>query len=164
MILVSSCNCLCPIHWSQVLSREWICSWSSADRRCSNYTLVIANSISFWGASCIRGLTVRRNRFYLHRVITNNMKENGYIWMYLFNDKLKLNSMASSSIWIELTGFTTRLLYCYWNQKLRSYSYGKIYVYMYTYSRAHKEHFINMCAAPPINLSRHTVDEISFTL
>ena len=29
---VSSCNCLCPIHWSQVLSREWRCSWSSADR------------------------------------------------------------------------------------------------------------------------------------
>ena len=21
-----------PIHWSQVVSREWICSWSSADR------------------------------------------------------------------------------------------------------------------------------------
>ena len=31
MLLVSSCSCLCPIHWSQVLSREWRCSWSSAD-------------------------------------------------------------------------------------------------------------------------------------
>ena len=30
-----------PIHWSQVLSREWRCSWSSADRRCSNYILVM---------------------------------------------------------------------------------------------------------------------------
>ena len=29
-----------PIHWSQVLSREWICNWSSADRRCSNYIWV----------------------------------------------------------------------------------------------------------------------------
>ena len=29
MILVSPCNCLCPIHWSvQVLSREWRCSWA----------------------------------------------------------------------------------------------------------------------------------------
>ena len=33
MFLVSSCSCLCPIHWSQVLSGEWRCSWSSADRR-----------------------------------------------------------------------------------------------------------------------------------
>ena len=33
IFLVSSCTCLCPINWSQVLSREQICSWSSADRR-----------------------------------------------------------------------------------------------------------------------------------
>ena len=30
----SSCSYLCPIHWNQVLSREWRCSWSSADRQC----------------------------------------------------------------------------------------------------------------------------------
>ena len=29
--LVSSCSCLCPIHSSQVLSRDWRCCWSSAD-------------------------------------------------------------------------------------------------------------------------------------
>ena len=33
-----------------MLSREWRCSWSSADRRCSNYT--------YQGASYIRGFTV----------------------------------------------------------------------------------------------------------
>ena len=33
MILVSSCSCLCPIHWSQLLSWGRRCSWSSADRR-----------------------------------------------------------------------------------------------------------------------------------
>ena len=37
MLLVSSCSCLYPICWSQVLNWEWRCSWSSADRRCSNY-------------------------------------------------------------------------------------------------------------------------------
>ena len=59
MILVSSCSCLCPIHWCQVLSREWrcTCSWSSADRRCSNYIWVINNCIAFSGATYIRGLT-----------------------------------------------------------------------------------------------------------
>ena len=36
-------SCLCPIRWSRVLSREWRCSWSSADRRCSNYIWVIDN-------------------------------------------------------------------------------------------------------------------------
>ena len=30
---------------SQILSREWRCSWSSADRRCSNHIWVIDNFI-----------------------------------------------------------------------------------------------------------------------
>ena len=38
-LVVSSCSCLRSIHWSQVLSWEWRCSWSNADRRCSNYEL-----------------------------------------------------------------------------------------------------------------------------
>ena len=41
MFLVSSCSCLCLIYWNHVLSCEWRCSWSSADRRCSNYIWVI---------------------------------------------------------------------------------------------------------------------------
>ena len=40
MSLVSSWSCLCPIHWIQMLRREWWCSWSSADRRCSNYMYI----------------------------------------------------------------------------------------------------------------------------
>ena len=40
------------------VSREWGCSWSSADRRCSNYIWVIDNFIANWGASYIRGFTV----------------------------------------------------------------------------------------------------------
>ena len=43
MFLISFCSCLCTIHWSQVLSRKWRCSWSSANRRCSNYIWVINN-------------------------------------------------------------------------------------------------------------------------
>ena len=39
-------------------SREWRCSWSSADRRCSNYIWVIDNFIAFQGTSYIRGFTV----------------------------------------------------------------------------------------------------------
>ena len=31
--LLSYCSCLCLIHWSQVLRREWRCRWSSVDRR-----------------------------------------------------------------------------------------------------------------------------------
>ena len=46
MFLVLSCSCLCPIHWSQVLSREWRSSSSSTDRHCSNYIWVINNFIS----------------------------------------------------------------------------------------------------------------------
>ena len=43
MFFALSCNCLCPIHWSQKLSREWRCSWIIADRRCSNYIWMINN-------------------------------------------------------------------------------------------------------------------------
>ena len=53
-----SCGFLCRIPWSQMSSREWRCSWSSADRRCSNYIWVIDNFIAYWCASYIRGFTV----------------------------------------------------------------------------------------------------------
>ena len=58
MFIVSPCSWLCPIHWSQVLSRKRRCGWSSADRWCSNYIWVINNLIAFKGQSCISGLTV----------------------------------------------------------------------------------------------------------
>ena len=58
MLLISSCSCLYPIRWSQVLSWEWRCSWSSADRRCSNYIWVINNLIVYLSATYIRDLTV----------------------------------------------------------------------------------------------------------
>ena len=46
MFIVSSCSCLCAIHRSQVLSWEWRCGWSSADKRCSNYIWMINNFIA----------------------------------------------------------------------------------------------------------------------
>ena len=58
MFFISFCSGLCAIYWSQVLSREWRCSWCSADRRCSNYIWVIDNFIAKWGAPYIRGFTV----------------------------------------------------------------------------------------------------------
>ena len=58
MIFVSSCRSLCSSHWSQLLSREWRCSWSSADRRCSNYIWVINNVIACKGATYIRDFMV----------------------------------------------------------------------------------------------------------
>ena len=57
MILISSCFCLCPVHWNQMLSREW-CSWSSADRRCSNYIWMINNLVAYLGVTYIRDLTI----------------------------------------------------------------------------------------------------------
>ena len=47
LVSSSSCSCFRSIHWSQVLSWEWRCSWSSADRRCSNYIWVINNFIAY---------------------------------------------------------------------------------------------------------------------
>ena len=85
MFLVSSCSCLCPIHWSQMSSWEWRCRWSSADRRCSNYIWAINNFIAYQGGSYIRDFTVRfpvftslssdlymayYNKFYLGTVVS----------------------------------------------------------------------------------------------
>ena len=53
MSLISSCSCLCAIYWSQVLSPEWRCSWSSADRWCSNYILMLNNFIAYCQISVI---------------------------------------------------------------------------------------------------------------
>ena len=44
------------IYLSPVLSWEWRCSWSSANRRCSNYIWVINNLIAHQGAAYIRDL------------------------------------------------------------------------------------------------------------
>ena len=49
---------VCPIHFSEVLSLEWRCSWSNVDRLCSNYIRVIKNVIAYYCAICIRGFTV----------------------------------------------------------------------------------------------------------
>ena len=67
IFLVLSCSCLCPIHWSQVLSREWRCSWNSAEKRCSIYIWMINNVIAHYGASYIRDLTVVLISWILHR-------------------------------------------------------------------------------------------------
>ena len=58
MSVVSSCSCLCLIRWSQVLSREWRCSWSSTDRRCFNYIWSINSFIASQGVTYIKCLTV----------------------------------------------------------------------------------------------------------
>ena len=58
MLPVSSYSSLCLIHWIRALSRESRCSWSGADRRCSNYIWVINHFITQSGAMYIRGLTV----------------------------------------------------------------------------------------------------------
>ena len=41
-----ACSCLCTVHSNQMLSWEWKCSWSSTDRRCSNYIWVVNNLIA----------------------------------------------------------------------------------------------------------------------
>ena len=58
MFLVSSSIWLCAIYWSQLSSGEWRCSWSSADRRCSNCIWVINNLIVYYGPTYIRDSTV----------------------------------------------------------------------------------------------------------
>ena len=43
-------------YWSLVISGEWRCSWSCADRQCSNYIWLINNLIAYKGVAYIRDL------------------------------------------------------------------------------------------------------------
>ena len=90
MILLSSCACLCPIHWGQVLSREWRCSWSSADRRCSNYIWVINSFIGFSEVPyirCFTVITVWYQRQYILRIMHKFML--CYVLLWLGKDQFK---------------------------------------------------------------------------
>ena len=82
MILVSLCRCLCPINSSQVLSRSLRCSWSSADRRCSNYIWVIDNFIAYQDASYIGDLTVL-----LYYLLCMKAKYCQLVWTEYPNDR-----------------------------------------------------------------------------
>ena len=58
---------LCSIHWSQVLSWEWRCSWSSADRRCSNYNSLKWCHYECYGISNHGHLDALFNRLFRQR-------------------------------------------------------------------------------------------------
>ena len=76
MFIVSIRSSVCPVHWSQVLSREWRYSRS---RRCTNYIWVINKFVAYRSASYIRGLTYFIDRIrarkdqliqYLYHILT----------------------------------------------------------------------------------------------
>ena len=56
---VSTCSCLRLIHWSQVLSQEWRCSWMSVLLQLHLSDQQMYCLIN-WGAFYIRGLTLYR--------------------------------------------------------------------------------------------------------
>ena len=94
MFFLSSCSCLCQIRWNQVLSREWRCSWSRADRRCPNYIWVINNVIAHQGAPYIRVLTV----FTTFWIVCNNLYKYPFIDVYstlLFHKYVFLSRIIS---------------------------------------------------------------------
>ena len=74
MFLVLSCSGLCAIYWSQLLSGESRGSWSSANRRCTNYIWVINNFIAYKGVTYIKYLMVG-----CHDVVTLS---NSLTWCY----------------------------------------------------------------------------------
>ena len=79
----------------QLTSREWNCSLSSADRRCSNYIWVINNVIASKGASYIRDFTVCKyltNHYDAHVIhmpflIIPNLSSNIAIWSFMILHK-----------------------------------------------------------------------------
>ena len=108
MFLISCSSCLCPIHWSQVLSGPWRCSWSSADRRCSYYIWVINNFIAYWGVACIRGSMVVIKEY--SGVRTRRVKVYVYIGPFF---RLQTTSILRPPIYWQLVFFSTHTFLCF---------------------------------------------------
>ena len=94
-----------------MLSREWRCSWSSADRGCSNYIWVINNFVAHLGVAHIRGLVVRRllfqknkHRFLFSQALISNNFMHAFLsaihiqWTFCFNVFLFLTLMSIESL------------------------------------------------------------------
>ena len=84
-----------------MLSREWRCSWSNADRRCSNYIWVIDNFIAYGGASYIRGFMVswpREARRQATRCFEVTEFLDPYHWLTLANNRNKALSPTYQSL------------------------------------------------------------------
>ena len=138
MFLVSSCSYFGRIQWRQVLSREWRCSWSSADRRCSNYIWVIDNCIAYKGAAYVRDLTVctivvierrpQRNinsfmKYCLHThkqtVIKDNIEWDAIINFFLISvtqvfawHMLSRHPRTGLLAWLNMSAYFSRLFMC----------------------------------------------------
>ena len=118
MFLILSCSCLCPIHWSQLLSWEWRCSWSSADRRCSNYiwvsTILLPTKVRLI-------LEVLRYQWYIHKIA---------VW--LFTDMRNSNFTCYREMW-----HTTNNYMCSPPQLLTHWGWDKMAViFQTTFSNA----------------------------
>ena len=110
MILISSCSCLWPIQRNQVLSWEWRCSWSSADRWCTNYIWVINNFTAYYSATYIRGFMVHLPTSFMATSLALGqsydcprarevaMKDQGEIWWLFHKQSFNYNSHSMEKL------------------------------------------------------------------
>ena len=84
--VIWSCSCLCPSHWSQVLNREWRCSWSCADAA-SNILLI---------------------HLYIVRYVWNNSQ---YTYCSLYSSTSNIRHLNGNRQWLNIgsTLFDARL-------------------------------------------------------
>ena len=76
-IFVTSCSCLCSIYWSHLLSREWRCSWSSAEHQKAMLQLQLSDKKLY---CLLSGLTVdfAIQRLYNWRIVVTPWA----LWIY----------------------------------------------------------------------------------
>ena len=102
-VCVSSFRCLRPIHWSQVLSREWRCSWSSdaPTIHLSDQHVYCLLRCVFWfdgTCPCIIMLRMLENAYvYFMFSKTNSVRQ-----LRLIKDMLSLNCMCIICLWTNI--------------------------------------------------------------
>ena len=120
MFLIVSCSCLCPIHWSQVFSWEWRCSWSSANRQCCNIWMM-NSCIVYKGVAYIRGLTVFTwpqwfKHFYQFfvkiSIVAMTLSHSHIVWAWM--NTLVLNNLSIQSCACEHNSTSEQFLTYAW--------------------------------------------------
>ena len=105
MFIVSSCSCLCPIHWRQLLSREWRCSWTTSEWSTILLPTEVQLTLEVWGYFiCLQTMSkkscIRNSMNILTSCILHHNAMHHFILMYWHS-------------WLSLTRFFIRYK-CFW--------------------------------------------------
>ena len=128
MFLVSTCSCICPSYWCQVLSGEWRCSWSSADTGAAPIKSEWSTNLLPVKVSYVRDLTVYIDIVALFIKQVSSLPQSVFLHFYFTLSKLSVDDLATietrGTLGIAITRFTDNILFCMSRRKFMILTFG----------------------------------------